>query len=664
MSNIERNQAAKRRRKEGEEVAREKERKLRAYKQWLNGAANFAGPIGQVVKECLAFSANAITTLEGAKANELASTLLKKRVSSLQSMLKSIESILRMARRDAPVHGSLKLALISALAALQSAAMAAKGWGLKPTGMLACFLGANIIQGELALMNQQLDSAIHDLNGVMTVCIFLNQQDAPARSMEMMEEELAKSLLAEMALFGQLLTSIEDKLDMLVDGYSKGLISRQDANTRKLISKQLEINTEVMFVASDKATQKAKKWMADNLTLMPSEVVISFDQPLGEGGFAKLYKASYKGLEVAVKVSHRTGPTSEQDMLDLGKEAYILAQLRSRHVVEILGVVSLLPTATFGIVMKFYPQSLDNLMRTTEFELLSMSAKMSMSLQLAKGLLSLHDHPNVLVEPSDGGWVCAISDFGSATVGLSSTTAAFGTPNTCTWRYAAPEVMDGKKKRRPADMYSLGLIIAQIFTGEAPYHEETSDDRVRDFVKLRVPPMNLGSHDDDVIPIDIHNLVLSCLAEKPGMRPSIHQIVELLAATAREAAAREVADREAATVKAGVREAADRETVAREAANRDAAAREAATRAAADREAADREVAARAAADRAAADRAAADRVAAIRAAADREAATRESATREAATRAAADREAANKEAARREAADREAATLTVYCVN
>eukprot|EP00798_Chlamydomonas_sp_ICE-L_P014024 gene14024-19961_t len=187
-----------------------------------------------------------------------------------------------------------------------------------------------------------------------------------------------------------------------------------------------------------------------------------------------------------------------------------------------------------------------------------MSDKVSIGLQLARGLLCLHEHPwmpvvhgdlkpsNVLVEKYPGGkWECAISDFGSS-AGFSSTISAVGTPNPCTWRYAAPEVAHGSKhsKRPQADVYSLGLIIAQMFTGREPYHE-TSDARVLDLVKLRIPqeeqdsnrvqclvqnrspPMDLDP-DPDVMPEPVRNLVLSCLDPRPERRPPAHQIVQLL----------------------------------------------------------------------------------------------------------------------------------------
>eukprot|EP00798_Chlamydomonas_sp_ICE-L_P017374 gene17374-23675_t len=200
-----------------------------------------------------------------------------------------------------------------------------------------------------------------------------------------------------------------------------------------------------------------------------------------------------------------------------------------------------------GIVMKFYPMSLADLMRTQDFAYMSIPDRVCMSLELAKGVLSLHDHPwtpivhgdpkpsNVLVEPCAGEkWACAISDFGSATLGLAATTtrntgANAGTNTSCTWLYAAPELMAGKKKRAPADVYSLGLVIAQIFIMEAPYNGEQCDERVQRFIKDKTPLMEqLDSHDPEVMPARVHSMVLGCLDPRPEIRPSALQIVELL----------------------------------------------------------------------------------------------------------------------------------------
>eukprot|EP00798_Chlamydomonas_sp_ICE-L_P014025 gene14025-19962_t len=151
--------------------------------------------------------------------------------------------------------------------------------------------------------------------------------------------EVAEEMRAAIALVGQQLTSkltgIEDTMAFLVDAFSQELTLTPRVKA-KLLS---VIREEHIYVACKKAEEKAKKWLTDNLTLMPDELDVSFDQaPLGKGGFGEVYKGIFKGLQVAVKVPNiRPGVNGDHDVVDLVQEAYIMAQLNSPHVVKILG---------------------------------------------------------------------------------------------------------------------------------------------------------------------------------------------------------------------------------------------------------------------------------------------------------------------------------------
>jgi hypothetical protein len=101
------------------------------------------------------------------------------------------------------------------------------------------------------------------------------------------------------------------------------------------------------------------------------------------------------------------------------------------------------------------------------------------AIQVADGLQAIHDvgiihrdlkTPNVLVEPSG---VLRLLDFGIAkesggAAGLTATGEVMGTPE-----YMSPEQCRGHQLEFRSDIYSLGILIYEIFTGHVPFHGET-----------------------------------------------------------------------------------------------------------------------------------------------------------------------------------------------
>ncbi|MEM8934099.1 MAG: protein kinase, partial [Acidobacteriota bacterium] len=121
----------------------------------------------------------------------------------------------------------------------------------------------------------------------------------------------------------------------------------------------------------------------------------------------------------------------------------------------------------------------------------------------------------------DGRGRVKVTDFGLA--GLSSTVQPgprMGTPT-----YMAPELFDGAPATVRSDLYALGLILYQVFTG----HRVTSSDRARRSQAWPPRPSSRVS----ALPSALDDVVLACLARDPRDRPaSASAIAEALAAIA------------------------------------------------------------------------------------------------------------------------------------
>ncbi|KAG1723667.1 kinase-like domain-containing protein [Suillus paluster] len=239
--------------------------------------------------------------------------------------------------------------------------------------------------------------------------------------------------------------------------------------------------------------------------MMPSPHNIEFKIPLKEipeaelkrtqnspnhtGGFGDVWKCSWstssrnRPVTVAIKVVRVTD--SNQTVLldktawDIRREAYVWANLKDDHVISLHGI-----TSGFGILPAFVSSwmtkgSLEGYLK--QHTTLATVRKLDMSRQIASGLKYLHESGivhgdltpmNVLINGYDK--LC-LADFGLSMVLAESGNPTFNSCHGGNVRWMAPEMFavpeDGMptKPTKPADVYSCGCIMLQLFSGQKPY---------------------------------------------------------------------------------------------------------------------------------------------------------------------------------------------------
>ncbi len=107
-----------------------------------------------------------------------------------------------------------------------------------------------------------------------------------------------------------------------------------------------------------------------------------------------------------------------------------------------------------------------------------------------------------------------LSDFGLAqvtgTAHLTATGAVMGTPN-----YMAPELMLGNEATAESDIYSLGIMLYEMVTGNLPFKGATTAHIIRQHLDtLPVMPSKLISD----LPLIVENTILHALEKKPEYR--------------------------------------------------------------------------------------------------------------------------------------------------
>lgn len=127
----------------------------------------------------------------------------------------------------------------------------------------------------------------------------------------------------------------------------------------------------------------------------------------------------------------------------------------------------------------------------------------------AKGVLHRDLKPaNIML---DGRGQVVVTDFGLAGVAdqIHGAEVRSGTP-----AYMAPEQLAGKEVSTRSDIYSLGLVLYEVFTGKRAFSEKPAEHKAGDRT-----PSRPSSVVKDLNPI-IERVILRCLENEPSARPA------------------------------------------------------------------------------------------------------------------------------------------------
>jgi serine/threonine-protein kinase len=145
---------------------------------------------------------------------------------------------------------------------------------------------------------------------------------------------------------------------------------------------------------------------------------------------------------------------------------------------------------------------------------------LEMSRQLCAGLAAAHDKgvlhrdlkpANIMI---DGRGQLLIMDFGLAEIAqkIAGQEVRHGTP-----AYMAPEQLTGKEVSVRSDIYSLGLVLYELFTGRRAFEASTLAELIR--LREHTTPLSLGSLVQELDPA-VERVVLRCLDPDPAHRPA------------------------------------------------------------------------------------------------------------------------------------------------
>jgi serine/threonine-protein kinase len=236
---------------------------------------------------------------------------------------------------------------------------------------------------------------------------------------------------------------------------------------------------------------------------------------VGAGGMGVVYRARDLKLErtVALKFLPLGLNPSAGDKDRILKEARIASSLDHPNIGSIYGIDET-PNGGIFIVMAFYDgQTLAERIDTQER--IPMPEALDIAAQIAKGLAEAHSH-NIVhrdIKPSNilltGNRVVKIVDFGLAHIIEVTATLTHGTAGTAS--YMSPEQSQGKVADQRSDIWSLGVVMAEMSTGENPFKRENLSATL--IAILNEPPGALEG-----APLELQQIVYCALSKDPNRR--------------------------------------------------------------------------------------------------------------------------------------------------
>jgi len=244
---------------------------------------------------------------------------------------------------------------------------------------------------------------------------------------------------------------------------------------------------------------------------------------LGQGGMSAVYKATDPNLKrvVAIKLIHSHLSADQQFVQRFEEEASAVASLRHPNIVQVYDYNS--DEGTHYMVLEFVPgETLQDRLQhlSSQGRKLEINEAIKYILNICDALSYAHQRGMIHrdIKPAnimlDIYGQAILMDFGIVKIlGGTSHTATGAVLGTA--RYISPEVIRSEQADQRSDIYSLGVMIYEMLSGQPPFRSDSTMSLMMMHLNDPVPdPRTLRAD----LPIELVNIMLRCLEKNRANR--------------------------------------------------------------------------------------------------------------------------------------------------
>ncbi|KAG6482347.1 serine/threonine-protein kinase STY13-like [Zingiber officinale] len=255
---------------------------------------------------------------------------------------------------------------------------------------------------------------------------------------------------------------------------------------------------------------------------------LNMGMAFAQGAFGKLYRGTYDGEDVAIKLLEKPENDPERAHLmeqQFGQEVMMLANLKHPNIVKFIGACR--KPMVWCIVTEYAKGgSVRQFLMKRQNRSVPLKLAVKQALDIAKGMEYVHGlgfihrdlkSDNLLIVSDKS---IKIADFGVARIEVKTEGM---TPETGTYRWMAPEMIQHRPYNQKVDVYSFGIVLWELITGVLPFQNMTAVQAAFAVVNRGVRP----SVPPDCLPA-LSEIMTRCWDANPDVRPSFSEVVTML----------------------------------------------------------------------------------------------------------------------------------------
>ncbi|KAL7121844.1 hypothetical protein ACP275_01G009000 [Erythranthe tilingii] len=264
-----------------------------------------------------------------------------------------------------------------------------------------------------------------------------------------------------------------------------------------------------------------------------------------QGSTADIYRGKWRGVHVAVKCMYPDFfHSNENGVIFFGQEVETLSRQRHPFVLQLIGAC-LDPPDNCWIVTEFLATNLKDWLhgpgkrnKERKIPVPPLKDRIEKALEISQAMQYLHESkPKILhrdLKPSniflDDALHVRVADFGHARYLTDGEKALTG--ETGTFVYMAPEVIQCGPYDEKCDVYSFGVILNELMSGQHPYiHTDFGPSKIALEVAENGLRPRIGELDDELIEVVINDLIKRSWDQDPTARPGFSDITSILSIT-------------------------------------------------------------------------------------------------------------------------------------